>query len=217
MNKFELATLPKCGAKTRSGSCCQRYGTKANGRCKLHGGRSTGAKTREGKLKIRTNAIVHSTVWHVDNVLFGNIKQEDYENAVNAYLRLIELCVVNDSTAYNEAMELTNQYRVELEMVKFAIARSQGAEALLLIQSALDQFYKEDGSKHLSFHVQTHICPPIFFASTELTPSQFAAQITFDMRAQRKHGDDYNYRVRNCAFVRNYQKELKQHQMTLWD
>ena len=44
MSKFELATLPKCGAKTRSGSCCQRYGTKANGRCKLHGGRSKGQK-----------------------------------------------------------------------------------------------------------------------------------------------------------------------------
>ncbi|ABM23177.1 hypothetical protein Sputw3181_0326 [Shewanella sp. W3-18-1] len=76
---------------------------------------------------------------------------------------------------------------------------------------------KEDGSKHLSFHTQTHICPPIFFASTELTPSQFAAQMTFDMRAQRKHGDNYSHRVRNCAFVRNYQKEFKQHQMTLWD
>ena len=41
---FNLSTLPKCGAKTRSGKTCQRYGTKHNGRCRLHGGRSTGPK-----------------------------------------------------------------------------------------------------------------------------------------------------------------------------
>ncbi|MAL17558.1 MAG: hypothetical protein CL670_14790 [Balneola sp.] len=30
--------LPKCGAKTRSGTPCKRPGTKRNGRCRLHGG-----------------------------------------------------------------------------------------------------------------------------------------------------------------------------------
>lgn len=40
---FDLATLPRCGARTRSGTPCRRYGTKRNGRCRLHGGRSTGA------------------------------------------------------------------------------------------------------------------------------------------------------------------------------
>ncbi|WP_322096788.1 HGGxSTG domain-containing protein [Paramagnetospirillum marisnigri] len=33
---------PRCGAKTRSGAPCQQPGM-ANGRCKLHGGKSTGA------------------------------------------------------------------------------------------------------------------------------------------------------------------------------
>lgn len=39
-----------CGARTRSGGCCQRLPGK-NGRCSNHGGRSTGAKTAEGKLR----------------------------------------------------------------------------------------------------------------------------------------------------------------------
>ncbi len=35
-----FATMPRCGAKTRSGPPCQRIGNKRNGRCKLHGGRA---------------------------------------------------------------------------------------------------------------------------------------------------------------------------------
>lgn len=40
----------KCGAKTRSGHPCKNDGTSySNGRCKFHGGASTGPVTREGK------------------------------------------------------------------------------------------------------------------------------------------------------------------------
>ena len=39
-----------CGAKTRMGRPCIATGL-ANGRCKKHGGLSTGAKTPEGKAK----------------------------------------------------------------------------------------------------------------------------------------------------------------------
>ncbi len=47
---------PKCGAKTRAGGKCQASvvwdkvnNRPRNGRCRLHGGLSTGAKTPEGK------------------------------------------------------------------------------------------------------------------------------------------------------------------------
>ena len=47
---------PRCGAKTRLGSPCQARAVwnkvndrPVNGRCKLHGGLSTGPKTDEGK------------------------------------------------------------------------------------------------------------------------------------------------------------------------
>ena len=40
----------RCGAKTRRGISCQRPANKKNGRCRLHGGASTGAKTEEGRV-----------------------------------------------------------------------------------------------------------------------------------------------------------------------
>ena len=42
----------RCGAKTRRGTACQRPASKRNGRCRLHGGRSTGPKSAEGRAKI---------------------------------------------------------------------------------------------------------------------------------------------------------------------
>jgi len=42
-NRFDLNTLPVCGAKTRSGGPCKHKGNLRNGRCKRHGGASTGA------------------------------------------------------------------------------------------------------------------------------------------------------------------------------
>ena len=41
-NQFDLTTLPICGARTRSGSLCKHKGNIRNGRCKRHGGASTG-------------------------------------------------------------------------------------------------------------------------------------------------------------------------------
>ena len=38
-----------CNAKTRSGGRCKRRDIRRNGRCKFHGGMSTGPKTPEGK------------------------------------------------------------------------------------------------------------------------------------------------------------------------
>lgn len=41
-----------CGARTRSGSRCRRRPVPGKSRCRLHGGRSTGAKTAEGRRRI---------------------------------------------------------------------------------------------------------------------------------------------------------------------
>lgn len=50
----ELADLT-CGAKTRAGTPCKRTDVFANGRCKWHGGCSTGPKTEAGKEQARVN------------------------------------------------------------------------------------------------------------------------------------------------------------------
>lgn len=44
-----------CGAKTRAGTPCKRIDLYDNGRCRLHGGLSTGPKTAEGKKRSAQN------------------------------------------------------------------------------------------------------------------------------------------------------------------
>lgn len=41
---------PRCGARTRAGGCCAQPAMK-NGRCRFHGGKSTGARTAEGRAR----------------------------------------------------------------------------------------------------------------------------------------------------------------------
>lgn len=56
-----LPELPKerrgliCGAKTRKGIPCRRKDIYLNGRCRLHGGLSTGPKTAAGKQRSAAN------------------------------------------------------------------------------------------------------------------------------------------------------------------
>lgn len=44
-------TIPRCGAKTRAGHPCGQFAMK-NGRCRFHGGKSTGPKTTAGRKRI---------------------------------------------------------------------------------------------------------------------------------------------------------------------
>jgi hypothetical protein len=44
-----------CGAKTRAGTPCKRRDIYQSGRCRLHGGLSTGPKTEAGREQSRIN------------------------------------------------------------------------------------------------------------------------------------------------------------------
>jgi hypothetical protein len=48
-----------CRAKTRSGTACKRAGNPINGRCHLHGGKSTGPRTEEGRARIAAAQFKH--------------------------------------------------------------------------------------------------------------------------------------------------------------
>jgi hypothetical protein len=46
----DFLAAPRCGAHTRTGGCCQQPAMR-NGRCRLHGGLSTGPRTAEGRAR----------------------------------------------------------------------------------------------------------------------------------------------------------------------
>lgn len=46
-----------CGARTRAGTPCQSRALYRSGRCKNHGGLSTGPRTAEGKTKVARNGL----------------------------------------------------------------------------------------------------------------------------------------------------------------
>src|SRR5262249_15021209 len=54
----DLAAAPRCGAATRARGAC-RQPAMANGRCRLHGGKSTGPRTAAGLARSRTARLVH--------------------------------------------------------------------------------------------------------------------------------------------------------------
>ncbi len=49
---------PRCGARTRAGGCC-RQPAMANGRCRMHGGLSTGPRTPAGLARCRAARLKH--------------------------------------------------------------------------------------------------------------------------------------------------------------
>ena len=195
MAKFNLNSLSKCGAKTRSGKPCKRVGNKINGRCKLHGGRSTGAKTKEGKFAVRLNPLLSFFAWFIQNHIELNIKKEDSDNAICAYLALLELCEAQNKAAYDHAMEIIAEYRVELEMLKYCIAEYEGAEALLLIQSALDHYYKDNSNEHLLFHLHSPIYPTPCFNEYLASKAQYQKISKMDNKELAKKGWNYAGRM----------------------
>ena len=54
----DFMKAPRCGAKTRRGTPC-RAPAMRNGRCRLHGGKSTGPKTPGGIERIRQAHLLH--------------------------------------------------------------------------------------------------------------------------------------------------------------
>jgi hypothetical protein len=53
-----LRLVCRCGARTRAGGSC-RQPAMANGRCRMHGGLSTGPRTQEGLQRLALARTVH--------------------------------------------------------------------------------------------------------------------------------------------------------------
>jgi hypothetical protein len=73
----------RCLAKTRAGGACQNPTIKGRTRCKLHGGKSTGPRTPEGKARAAAAHTKHGrrSKAHVERVRYINseIRRITYE------------------------------------------------------------------------------------------------------------------------------------------
>ncbi len=67
--RLALALHPRCGAKCRSGEPCKNASMK-NGRCRMHGGKSTGAPIKHGQ---RTKAAIAQR--KADRLLIESLSQ----------------------------------------------------------------------------------------------------------------------------------------------
>jgi hypothetical protein len=54
-----LALAPRCGARTRSGCPCRSPAIHGKLRCRMHGGRSPGPRTPEGRIRVRDARTIH--------------------------------------------------------------------------------------------------------------------------------------------------------------
>ena len=82
----------RCGAKTRRGTACQRPANKKNGRCRLHGGASTGAKTQEGRARISAANLRHGNF--TKDKLEKQRKNAATGRTVRAEIKLIEASLI---------------------------------------------------------------------------------------------------------------------------
>ena len=78
----------RCGAKTRRGTDCQRPAYKRNGRCGLHGGQSTGARTTEGLKRISEANLRHGR--YTRDKLLRKRRTAEVGRECRAQLKIIE-------------------------------------------------------------------------------------------------------------------------------
>jgi hypothetical protein len=88
----------RCGAQTRRGSECQRPAYKHNGRCGLHGGRSTGAKTAEGLKRISEANLKHGR--YTKDKLERQRRAAEVGRQIRTELKLIEQRFVKAGLLY---------------------------------------------------------------------------------------------------------------------
>ena len=82
----------RCLAKTRKGTLCQRPAFKHNGKCRLHGGLSTGAKTADGLKRISDANLKHGR--HTKDKLEAQRQAAEVGRKVLAELKKIKFNLV---------------------------------------------------------------------------------------------------------------------------
>ena len=90
----------RCLAKTRRGTKCQSAAYKHNGRCRLHGGLATGARTPEGLQRISETHLKHGR--QTKEKLKAQRHSADVGRRVRAQLKRIEAQLIDAGLMPNE-------------------------------------------------------------------------------------------------------------------
>ncbi len=165
MSRFDLNTLAKCAAKTRSGEPCKRFGNKRNGRCKLHGGKSTGAKSKGGKLVVSKNAVKNPFKWRLN--LSITTRTQDRVDYVVEQLELMTNTISDTVLMDEQLVLLFDELCIDVEALKYGVLDKFGVKKFIIVQSALDRYYKLAGSTHMKFHLLTYVVPSPNFDNEE--------------------------------------------------
>lgn len=204
MEKFDLASLTYCGAKTRLGGSCKRRGTKVNGRCRLHGGKSTGAKTKTGKLTSSRNAACKIPSWFLG--IFTNRDKSLYKEATHSCKTLEALAYDSSVVLPSEINQLVAKHRIALEVMKYAILSNEGVEPFLLIQSALDHYYQDSVAKHLKCHLYFSLVTSPYFRRRYSLGQERYLQEHLE-RAADKEMRKLHQHIDHDFLYKNYKKE----------
>ena len=78
----------RCGAKTRRGTPCQRPANLRNGKCRLHGGASSGPRTKEGRAKIAATNMTNGR--HTKEMIAKRKEDAEIAKRLRDRLRVIE-------------------------------------------------------------------------------------------------------------------------------
>lgn len=77
----DFTKAPRCGAKTRAGTPC-KCPAMPNGRCRLHGGKSTGPKTKDGKERSKRGNWKHGEY---------SVESKKFKKSIQKFLKKITL------------------------------------------------------------------------------------------------------------------------------
>ncbi|MDG0814216.1 HGGxSTG domain-containing protein [Cohnella rhizosphaerae] len=122
-----------CGAKTRNGACCINIPMK-NGRCRMHGGKSTGPKQPD-KLKGNQNAIGNKG--RLVTGEYESITWERLEEWEQDYIRRLYCLGPNEQVTESLEMEFIRQARMLRRMNEWDKDVASNLNRLLQIEDAM--------------------------------------------------------------------------------
>ncbi|MGH0555542.1 HGGxSTG domain-containing protein [Bacillus pretiosus] len=148
-----------CGAMTRKGTPCQKAGIVKNGRCRLHGGKSTGPKNktrhsaslRGNKNALKTGeheSIYYDTLLEDEKLLYGNMSTDCMESVIER-IKLIAFRTRRIMQRYQEELLKDKPNDKRIKQLEDALTRIDGRFTELMREKRelmRDKPHEEDGS-----------------------------------------------------------------------